>query len=677
MVTTDASPPDHARVGRGVAAGHLRGAAELGIVGLLALLWLYIPTAWAADLGPFPDADEYALAARNLAHGHGYALTLLGRTYPPRYPFGFSALLAPWYWLPHATLASGIYGVVFFGALTTILTYLLARAIGGRIAGIAAGVALLLAPQSLHWSHEVMSETATMALIAAVALLVYRLGGRDGGDAPLPAAPLLALGGVLGIALLVRLTNIVLPVAVGGALLADRRVRAQARRAIFLIGPGILLALGALGAYAWGTFGSIAGSGYRYWVPYWYGSLRRTFALSYAVRAPGNTGDPYAPPDMPNLLYYTRSIAGLLPRASLMVLPFSLFLVMVVGYVLLARDPRHAVRIYCLCVALVALSTVGLYAVYFFQSVRFLAPLLPLIAVGIGVAIDAGIRWMCGSSARVNTGRRMRRLVRVMGVGLCALALAGFGVSFASVADESYLVRHYVHHQQSPDGYPLEGQLAGLYQRTVPKGSVIVTDVSLPLLEGTELVRRATIIPLSRRGYLSMPPLDDVPSLAGQADAIARALDDGRPVFTDNFSLDEMAVTASGNTGRAIVDAYARAPVATAGPATLYRLTPRPDTATALLRVQGAGATLAASPDSGIRGVPSRPLVIDWDTGDDRPGEVTVTQNDGGEQLFARGSSGAQAATWLAPRTLYTFRLYAGSTRQTPLRTLTVSLDAP
>ncbi len=92
---------------------------------------MFIPASWVGDPTPFPDAVEYAMTARSLAHSGSYSISLLGVAYRPHYPFGFPLLLAPVYWLPDAPLASGIYAVTAFGVLAILLVYLLARATSG------------------------------------------------------------------------------------------------------------------------------------------------------------------------------------------------------------------------------------------------------------------------------------------------------------------------------------------------------------------------------------------------------------------------------------------------------------------------------------------------------------------------------------------------------------------
>jgi len=109
----------------GSAIGHTRDRAELFLllgVLVLAVAILFLPSYWASSLVPHADAGEYTITAQNLAYLKGYHITLLHRAYPSRYPFGFPLLLMPFYWLPHATLATGIYGVLTYAVLTVVAT---------------------------------------------------------------------------------------------------------------------------------------------------------------------------------------------------------------------------------------------------------------------------------------------------------------------------------------------------------------------------------------------------------------------------------------------------------------------------------------------------------------------------------------------------------------------------
>ena len=207
-------------------------------------LVVVIPRSWRTDPSrPIPDAIEYAIGARNLAHSGSYTISLLGANYPPRYPFGFPALLAPFYWLPHAPLATGVYGAITFGILAVFCVYLLARATSGSVGAFAATLATLFSPALLDWSHTVMSETATAALASATALVLYAITVAQ--DARRRHALVLALGALCGLAVLVHLPNFLLLIATPLALGLDSRVRNDLARTALWFVPGPLLALEA------------------------------------------------------------------------------------------------------------------------------------------------------------------------------------------------------------------------------------------------------------------------------------------------------------------------------------------------------------------------------------------------------------------------------------------------
>ena len=92
---------------------HIDWAVSIAVMVAGGIVLVVLPS-WVADLGPMPDAGEYAISARNLARQRGFTIDVLGHPYPPRYPIGFPLLLAPVYWMPFASLASGIYTVIAF-----------------------------------------------------------------------------------------------------------------------------------------------------------------------------------------------------------------------------------------------------------------------------------------------------------------------------------------------------------------------------------------------------------------------------------------------------------------------------------------------------------------------------------------------------------------------------------
>ena len=652
---------------------------ETAIVSLPSAAWLAAPADWVANLGPFTDAYEYAATARALAHLRPYALVLSGASYPPRYPPGTALLLAPAYWLPGATLANGIYAVLAFAVLAVVCTYFLAQRLAGRVAGVAAAASLLLSPLFIARAHEVMSEALTMAFAAAAALLLTRLLSCTGRR--LPTGPLLVLGVVVGLATLVRLTNGVLLPAVAVGLLTDGRTRAGWRRVAALTGSGPLAAGTAQVVYNLVTFGSPIATGYVYWAPHWYASLAQTFALRYALVAPGTVGDIGAPAGTGNIVYYAHGLVGLLPPPTPVLLSTGFALLAAVGIILLARDNRGPVHGFTLCALIFTLLTGALYLPYFFQSFRFIAALLPFLAVAIGVAVGAGVRWLTVAirppvsglppeqPMLLHTAWRLSR--GVGGYGICIIALVACLAAVGPAAATSYLPTRIAHGPYLPSVYPLEARVAALYEAQTPMGSLIISDVYPEMLE--VVARRATVLPMTRDGYYAMPPLRAVPTLVGQQDLLNAAIRDGRPVFTDSRTLNYPPDPAAPNKGADILQSYARTPVVVEGPAVVYRLSVGPNTRTALARVAQRESTLLVRPASeAVRARSPDAVTIVYDTNADRVGQVTVAFNEGPEILYAQAVNGTGTETWLVPGVTYTFRLYADTERQMLLRTLTV-----
>ena len=509
-------------------------------VAALAAATLWVAPSWVADLGPIPDALEYAVTAQRLAAFEPFGLRLLGHEYPSRYPFGFPALLAPAYWLPNATLASGILIVVAAGVAAVAMTSALARRAGGPIAGIAATLTLLLRPSFLDWNHQIMTETASAALTVGAALLLHRAAGGERGR----RRDLLLLGTVIAVAMLVRYTNGVLVLAAviglaaaGGGGAPGGRIKGRAGDLLMLF-AGPVLALGALVIYHRATFGSFTSTGYQLWVPQWHGDSGSTFSPDYAFVAPGDPSDsPLG--GRPNAIFYG---AYLLFRVTspLLVLPA------LVGAVALHRKGARAGRAVLGYVVACAVLLPSVYALYWFQSGRFLAPLFPLAAVLTGLGLEAGLR-----------AARQRRPAGLAVVGLwCAGALA----TVPQVAERSYLIQRYVRGRMDPPAFAWRAHSRAAYAAVTPPGSTMVTALPLPLLD-TAAVRGRAVIPLVRGRYWQQAPLASVPTLAERPDALDRAIARGEAAYTDAYSLFLVRHNAEFATERRALEAYRLDPV--------------------------------------------------------------------------------------------------------------------
>jgi 4-amino-4-deoxy-L-arabinose transferase-like glycosyltransferase len=527
------------------------------LVALGALALVVIPASWRADPFPYPDALEYALSARALADGEGYLIPVLNGRYPPHYPLGFPLLLVPWYWLPGAGLTAGLYGVALFAVATVVGAYLVGRHTAGTAGGLAAAAAVAFSAKFIDWSHRVMSETATAALVAGVALALAR-------HAVAPTERerdrwAVALGLLCGLGLVTRFPNVVLPAAVGVALLLDPRVRARPIRTAALILAGPVLALAVLAGYAWRTFGDIGMTGYKWWGYQFHASLARTFAFTYALRGPGASDRP-AP--RANWLFYTRDA---LPQ----LFPSLLLATAALGLGLALRHRTPATRRVAVFALATTLLTLGLYVLYFFQSVRFVAPLVPVVAFGVGVAAGQAVEWLRGGTFGS----------RLAGAVMAGIIATGIAPMIGPAMAESFVWQRGVRGTRSLFVEPMESITSALYRRIVPPGSVVFTNVQVPFLDVAGLPAHAQVFPMTRGWYWYGPPLRGVPTFAELQPMVRDGLSAGRRMYTDAVTLEairwESPPGSAGAATRRLLEGYALIPVGREGSAAVYRLSLR------------------------------------------------------------------------------------------------------
>ena len=530
----------------------LLAAVALGTLALAA-----IPPRWRADPFPYPDALDYALSARSLAHGEGYRIPALGGRYPPHYPFGFPALLVPWYLLPGAGLTAGLYGVALFAVAGAVGVYLLGRRTGGWAGALAAAASVALSAKFLDWSHRVMSETATVAVVTGVALALHRHATAS--TERVRERWALALGLLCGVGLVSRLANAVLPAAVAIALLLDARVRARIVRTAGLLIVGPALALVALAGYAWRTFGDVTMTGYKWWGYEFHSSLAKTFALSYALVAPGASDRPLPRPA--NWLFYTRDA---LPQ----LFPALLLAAALLGLVLALRRRALGTRSIAIFALVTASLTVTLYTLYFFQSVRFVAPLMPLVAFGVGIATGDGVEWL------LNDGL----LPQLSGVAVVGSVLVALATMVRPALSESFLWERGVRRNWSLFVEPTQSVTSALYRRAVPAGSDVFTNVQVPFLDVAGVPTHVSVFPMTRGWYWYGPPLRGVPTFAERQTIVRDAIAAGRGVYTDGLTLESLRSEWAGPAGPQalqLLNGYVVIPVVREGSVTLYRLAVR------------------------------------------------------------------------------------------------------
>jgi hypothetical protein len=327
----------------------LAGLALLAVAGYAR----WTPPARAGDLRPRPDALEYEAGARSMVRGSGYWLVVEGRRYPPRYPPGFSALLAPIFFAWDQGPGTGVVAVFVAALLGIALVMRATDLAAGPLAGLVAGVLLAASPSHVRWSRAVMSDVPSAALVALAALLLVGAVRARG-----TTWSLVASGVLIGLAASVRATNVLLVVP---AMLVVATLGGGVRRA-FVLAVACFAGLVPLLLYDVATFGRPLATGYAVWAP------GMTFATTYLSAPPVGGGT------IGNLPFYARELAG-----SGELYPWPWTLLVGLGGGCAARSARPAERAIVVLAASFLLLLVGTYALFFWQDVRFFLPALPLL----------------------------------------------------------------------------------------------------------------------------------------------------------------------------------------------------------------------------------------------------------------------------------------------------------
>jgi hypothetical protein len=221
--------------------GSLRKYVPLAIVAIVVVVHLLIA---ARSVGPMYVFDEIGyLANANVIAGHSADWSLCGSSYA----VGYSAVLAPLWWLPIEPVT--IYQIAAFisaalGALAIWPATLLARRFGaGPNVSLAIGALVTLVPARALMSNYVLAENPLTLLILVATLLALRLAQRG------RTVDHVLLGAVAGLAAAVHARALPL-VAVTIAWLVARAVlgRSKWAAAALTIAPAAILSLVSLWA---------------------------------------------------------------------------------------------------------------------------------------------------------------------------------------------------------------------------------------------------------------------------------------------------------------------------------------------------------------------------------------------------------------------------------------------
>lgn len=342
------------------------------LAALVALMPVLTESSRPLSHQPYPDSWEYADAAWQLAHGHGYETYVddiggpqgYGKSArPPRYPFGTSAVLAP-FTLVFGRPEGAQVGAKVLVGLYVVAVIAAAWLLGGSLAAILAAAFARSSPFVGTEAPLILSDplAATLTLVALIGII---RGSK---------AWLLLAGAAVGAALDTRILEIV---AIPAALIAVPGRRRWL--VLYAAAPFVLL----LAYYQWHTFGSPFRTGYSYWLPH-----LRQFGLSFVTGALGGSdqslihvhglslisricGCRPLSGSVSNLIFYPALMSGLLWA-------FAPPLTGLIGFVALIR--RRATSPARFALTAIALN-LAVLLVYFYQAVRLAAPVASLLLV--------------------------------------------------------------------------------------------------------------------------------------------------------------------------------------------------------------------------------------------------------------------------------------------------------
>lgn len=372
--------------------------AVLALVGLLVFHLSVIAVAPAQTVGkaaaPWPDGAEYLDAAVSLAHEGTYRIHLAGESHPPRYPFGYSLLIA-------GAIAAGVEPEAAPHRVNQIaglgLLGLVAWPLWRRGRHLESGLAILLLatlPAFIILCRSPLSEiSSTLLIVGSLWLLAAYAGGG-------PVRRGAAGAALLGLTACFRLSNVLLLAFLPAAAAARHglRWRRPATREAAILGTAAAAGLLPLLAYNVATFGDLLASGYGYWAPYW--DARRAFDSRFLSN---------------NLFYYWRELseqestfttAHLFGHGSYFGPAFAA-LALGSPLALRARPRRWPF-------AAAGLLYAGAMGFYFFTDARLLFPLM-VVAIPVAAIV-------C-----VDLWRRPRRRALALATScLCAAAVLGW-----------------------------------------------------------------------------------------------------------------------------------------------------------------------------------------------------------------------------------------------------------
>lgn len=315
---------------------------------------LFVPPYLASNLS-VSDALEYSIAAHRYWFDGTYSIGIGTQSLPPRYPPTFSLVfLAPLYAAFGAEVGNSIFAVLLSALTSLALMYCLMALLIGNTVALIGCFLLFCLPEFRTLASLPMSDLpALMLLLAALLRAVFAHKANR-----ISAKTHLEIGFYLGLALALRVSNIVLIVA----LLPYLRALAPSQRVRALAWAGLAPCLGLISIFLYQkyVFGDFFRSGYHFWVS--------------------------IPYDFPELVFSSRYLLSnvhlLLTSASFVPLFFAGIVLLTLKRVALKSSPPSQPQTALSCsihaIFFLACALALTYLPYFYCTRRFFLPLSAL-----------------------------------------------------------------------------------------------------------------------------------------------------------------------------------------------------------------------------------------------------------------------------------------------------------
>ena len=221
------------------------------------------------NLDPHPDADEYFAGAVSLARTGTFRIHNAGRMIPPRYPFGFSAMMTPLMWLGVDPVTVPFRVNQLLGLGLILGAFGMFWRTGDRIAAGLTSLFLATLPGLSVLSRSPMSDLSGATVILASFYCFWRYVRSRPGDLRWG----LAGSALLGVGIWIRTPNqLFMGLFVPIALFGQPQSINDRLRTLAIFGLTFLVAVSPVLVYNYWSFGSPLKTGYDYWMPHALGS---------------------------------------------------------------------------------------------------------------------------------------------------------------------------------------------------------------------------------------------------------------------------------------------------------------------------------------------------------------------------------------------------------------------